>query len=114
MNQSRKNEWRSINLESLEDILKEIMDCYPYTECTPLLIGGLRRDLIKAIGFWLGQHRHPLWPYPGTVASGQMDEEQWHNSQIARQTQIDELLAEIGLTKFDVIPLTLSGKVTTK
>jgi hypothetical protein len=101
-------------LESLENILTETMNCYPYTECTPLLIEDLKRSLIKAVGFWVGQHRHPLWPYPGMVDSGQMDKEQWDYSQIARQTQIDELLAEMGFTKFDVMPLSFSSKEVTQ
>ena len=66
---------------------------------------GLLYWLKLAVGEWLREHRHPLLPYPGLSESGQMEEEQWHDSQIARQTQLDELMAECGTDKFGKLDL---------
>lgn len=59
---------------------------------------------IEAFAKWLGEHRHPLLPYPGGPLCD-MTKEEWDWREINRQNQIDELLTELGFTKFDVIPI---------
>lgn len=62
-----------------------------------------RIDIIEAVGYWLGQHRHPMQPYPCDDETD-LNEQEWHMREASRQTQIDELLNELGFSKVDVIP----------
>ena len=80
-----------------QECSKEIRDDnYPCDSCYQC------RNIERYVGKWLGQHRHPIQPYPGKNKT-ELSEDDWHMREISRQVQIDELLKELGLTKFDVI-----------
>lgn len=56
----------------------------------------IEKEVLKAVAKWLVNHRHPIYPFDHQ--EGYIKEE-WNMREIARQCQIDELLAELGFSK---------------
>jgi cupin superfamily acireductone dioxygenase involved in methionine salvage len=65
----------------------------------------------RKIAIWLGKHRHPIQSYTKEQEAEGYTKDDWYMRECARQTQIDELLKELGFTKFDVISLPKTKKV---